>query len=412
MHFEGEIRHLVDQRFPDKANTNVLDAGAGSGKYRSVLFDYSNLDAVEIWEPYIEHFRLEKRYRNVFRGNVRAISKVGYDVVIYGDMLEHLTPEDARLELEECAAAGALAIVVVPYEYPQDAVGGNPHEEHLQDDLTHEIMRERYPMLRCELRHDTAGLYVLEPEAIKTGPLLKTEKVKLDLTKVRLAIGTPAYGGEVSLTYCISSVNTVFDWTTRGLPLHWLTIGSASVEKARNMLVAQFMANDWTHLLFVDADQGWDPRQIHRLLAMDQDVVGVAARKKTMRSEWAVNFLGEEIRLENGAAEVAGVGTGFLMIERQVFERMFEAYPELKIDLKSTESDPDRVLRSDQAEYYYALFAQTLENGRYLGEDLSFCKRWRRIGGRVHIDPVGDVVHIGTYEFKGSVASLFRDGED
>ena len=42
-----------------------------------------------------------------------------------------------------------------------------------------------------------------------------------------------------------------------------------------------------------------------------------------------------------------------------------------------------------------------IENGRYLSEDYTFCRRWQNMGGKVYVDPHVILDHVGTYTFKG-----------
>lgn len=127
----------------------ILDVGAGWGKYRDLLPDFDNMDACEIWEPYVDAERLRERYRDVFRCDVLDLlaDLVDYDVAILGDVMEHLSEVHAHLVLASCWQA----LVVVPFLYPQEAEeGGNPYERHVQADLTLQVMETRYPELRLE----------------------------------------------------------------------------------------------------------------------------------------------------------------------------------------------------------------------------------------------------------------------
>ena len=51
-------------------------------------------------------------------------------------------------------------IVAVPYQYEQGEEYGNVYEIHKQDDLTPEIVKKRYPMLKLLYGNDEYGYYV------------------------------------------------------------------------------------------------------------------------------------------------------------------------------------------------------------------------------------------------------------
>lgn len=139
------VRRLVVENFGWQ--TEILDVGAGWGKYREVLpASYKAVDACEVWQPYIEEEGLRGRYRHVWGVDVMDLDPhiiLGYDLVILGDVLEHLHVGDAQGLVATCQTV----IVVVPFEYPQGPEEGNPYEEHLQPDLTPAVMSTRYPRL-------------------------------------------------------------------------------------------------------------------------------------------------------------------------------------------------------------------------------------------------------------------------
>lgn len=151
------VRELVTLEHP--TSIRVLDVGAGQGKYRHILREYPCVDACEIWEPAIQENNLTKMYRHVHQGDVYDLMNVlksmysrrerdAYDVVIFGDVLEHLTRERALTTLQRAYAVCPDVIVVVPYLYPQEPHDDNEYQRHLQDDLTPELMCAEYPDLR------------------------------------------------------------------------------------------------------------------------------------------------------------------------------------------------------------------------------------------------------------------------
>ncbi len=162
------VRELITMKYPP--DTRILDVGAGQGKYRVLLTEYEYVYAVEVFEPYVEENNLRALYHKVYVQDVREfIDDYGYAflkgmVVIMGDVLEHLTLDDAQSVLDELRNYVEEIIVVVPYEYPQDEEDGNVHQRHLQDDLTVESMTRDYPeltLLEVEVRDDKPfkGIY-------------------------------------------------------------------------------------------------------------------------------------------------------------------------------------------------------------------------------------------------------------
>ena len=127
-------------------NSRVLDVGPGSGTYHTLLGDhFHSMDACEIYAPYIKRFKLTEKYKTVHNKSVTAFDNFDeYDLVIFGDILEHLTIEDTQTVLGKAKNVKQL-LIAVPFEYEQGASHGNDAEEHVQDDLTHENFMQRYP---------------------------------------------------------------------------------------------------------------------------------------------------------------------------------------------------------------------------------------------------------------------------
>lgn len=128
------------QYITDNYNTNskILDIGAGSGTYSDYLkpLGYINLDCVEVFQNYIEMFNLTSKYNKVINEDATKlnINFSDYDLIIIGDVLEHISEYDAKILLKKLSVTNV--IVAVPFESPQGESYNNMYEIHLQDDLT------------------------------------------------------------------------------------------------------------------------------------------------------------------------------------------------------------------------------------------------------------------------------------
>ncbi len=178
-------------------------------------------------------------------------------------------------------------------------------------------------------------------------------------------------------------------------------IGNSLIADARNKLVAGFLASAHTDLVFIDADLSWQPADLLRLLRHDADVVaGAYQRKDRAKVDFSVKF-GPRIQADTqGLLPAERVGTGFLRIRRTVLERLVAAHPQLA--LRKHDGSP--------APHLYALFDTSIVDGRYVGEDFTFCDRWRALGGQVMVDPEIGLAHHGSAAYDEPLKKyLLRD---
>ncbi len=127
----------------------VLDIGPGVGTYAKLLAGpgVRRLTGVEIWEPYVHTYRLREYYDNVIVGDAREVELPESDVVILGDVAEHMSEADALALWDRAAVAARRAVYLsIPIvHYPQGSIEDNPHEHHVVDDWNHARVLETFP---------------------------------------------------------------------------------------------------------------------------------------------------------------------------------------------------------------------------------------------------------------------------
>lgn len=252
------------------------------------------------------------------------------------------------------------------------------------------------------------------------------------LKKKHIFIATPCYGGQVTEPYMRSILRLGMMCNRYDIPFTMSTLANESlVTRARNTLTAFFMASEATHLFFIDADIEFDAEDVLRMVAYDQPVIAGAYPKKSVdwngvrkaaehgetdlpehASNYAINFdfvkdaqgkPTNNIQIENNLIRLHDAGTGFMCIQREAIQKLFDAHPELKYT-NDINIDP----KYDP--YLYALFDTWIEpeSNRYLSEDYTFCRRWQATGGKVYLDPRVNLNHVGHYTFTGNIRRLFR----
>lgn len=146
-------KDIVLEWYRQIAPKTVVDIGAGSGTYarlmrakdtpECILADRgepvrivwpNHWTAVEAWEPYVSQYDLTAWYDQVLIGDLRRLSwpALAADLVIAGDVLEHMHREQACTVLRRIKQGAQHLIVSIPVLHlPQEAVNGNPYEQHI-----------------------------------------------------------------------------------------------------------------------------------------------------------------------------------------------------------------------------------------------------------------------------------------
>ena len=256
-----------------------------------------------------------------------------------------------------------------------------------------------------------------------------------ELRKNKLFVATPMYGGMNHGLYMKSCLDLQTVMIRYGIEVKFSFLFNESlITRARNYLVDEFLRTDFTHMMFIDSDIHFDPNDIVALMALDKDVIGGPYPKKSIN--WAniaetarknpdlnpkelENLVGEYVfNVVKGTQqfqvseplEVMEIGTGHMLIKRQVFDKMAKEYPNIRYK-------PDHIGQAhfDGSRYIHAYFDTVIDtidsmvgggSERYLSEDYMFCQMWRKMGGQIYLCPWMKTQHIGTYAFTGNMPAV------
>tara|TARA_B100000085_G_scaffold176036_1_gene160338 strand:- start:4523 stop:5245 length:723 start_codon:yes stop_codon:yes gene_type:complete len=189
--------------------------------------------------------------------------------------------------------------------------------------------------------------------------------------------------------------------------------------------------------MFIDSDIHFNPNDVLTLAALDKEIIGAPYPKKCIAWEKVRNavdagladedpnkleeYTGDfvfnpaegtsEIKLTE-PVEVLEIGTGFMMVERSVFEKFRDAYPQF-----SYKPDHNRSEHFDGSRYIHSFFDTVIDsdafagegsNGsdRYLSEDYMFCQFTRKLGIKTWFCPWMQLGHVGSYVFNGTMGAL------
>jgi hypothetical protein len=201
-----------------------------------------------------------------------------------------------------------------------------------------------------------------------------------------------------------------------------LMLNESLITRARNRLAHDFLSSDSTHLMFIDADIGWQPYDIVEMVRADVDVIcGIYQKKEinwtdvhaavlrdvpanelhqytgsfvvnTIEGKYAVGVINKPIEIEKG-------GTGFMLIKKEVIAKIKDNVPHYKNDM-FTIVDPKDV-GTEIANMFDTSICPVSQ--RYLSEDYHFCSLVRSNGFRVWAAPWAQLTHTGTYIFSGGL---------
>lgn len=200
---------------------------------------------------------------------------------------------------------------------------------------------------------------------------------------------TPCYGGMVTAAYLGSCLNLRSELDHIGLDHDWLFGTKESlINRARNELTASFLATDYTHMMWLDADIEFQPADVAAIWNLEADIgVGVYAMKRADKqwyAAWKNGKLVTDLDQFKEPIEVDYAGTGFMLIRREVIETLVKKVG--SYEMRSGSRAP-------------GLYMTPIYNDCLESEDYHFCRIAREEGYKVIMDPSVRLGHIGQYRY-------------
>lgn len=246
--------------------------------------------------------------------------------------------------------------------------------------------------------------------------------------RVKILIASPSYDGTVRNEYMRSVMALIESFRQRQIAWDLLIESATILSTMRSVMASQaLLDSSYTHLLFIDTDLQFTVASIEKLITTDTDVIGCAYPYRTIPLHlptpptdqplrhtisamvpYALTFPDgiRQVDVQAGICEVQSIGTGLLLIRRQVLERL-------------AASDVVRSYRVGfpytqwyRGSTYHGFFSLLERDGCELGEDFSFCHRWTEgCGGRIHALVDQEVAHIGPLPVLGRYTDRLRSGK-
>lgn len=248
-----------------------------------------------------------------------------------------------------------------------------------------------------------------------------------------LSILTPMYGGMLVCNYFESFLKLLMMLGHYHIPFaHTFTYNESLITRARNRLVDEFLKKqETTHAVFIDADIGFEPQDILAMMELDRDIIGAPCSKKSLRwdrvqavvKKNGQTYTGEQLshlagdfvfnfekfegtrQLQIGELqEMRNMGTGLLMIKREVFEKYRESYPERWYEGRGDAS----ALPGPIHDFFRT--GVNPETHDYDSEDYCFCQDCKAIGFKVWMAMWARTSHMGTYKFIADMPAVAAAG--
>jgi hypothetical protein len=253
---------------------------------------------------------------------------------------------------------------------------------------------------------------------------LKVAPLVAPKPKASLFVATPMYGGMCTGLYASAIMQLVGVCGQNQLQMYYsFMMNESLITRARNSMAYDFLKSDATHLMFIDADIGFNPQDIPRMVNADVDIICGLYPKKEINWVEVTEAVKrgvppQELQHHTGAfvvnlphgqqttsgdinkpLEIANGGTGFMLIKREVFEKLETKVPSYTNDMYHA---VDTVREVKIIKEFFTTSIEE-ESNRLLSEDYHFCKIAREAGFKVYAAPWAHFTHTGTYGFTGAL---------
>lgn len=245
----------------------------------------------------------------------------------------------------------------------------------------------------------------------------------------KLFVATPMYGGQCYGAYTDSMIKLALHCREKGIDFHYFPIFNEShIDRARNVCADEFLLSDSTHLLFWDGDLSARPGEAVKLMSYREEIIcGLYPKKrinwKLIRNavlmgigrddpEELARYIGDlvftpalrpDANTSRSIFEISDIhegGTGFMLIKREVLERIALMRPDLRIPRFMEKPD------SHLMTWFFDGQLDDTPRRRFITEDYSFCKLARSAGYNIYLAPWIKFTHHGYYQFQGDISRI------
>jgi len=262
---------------------------------------------------------------------------------------------------------------------------------------------------------------VMDPYEKATLPMWKPDTGQTT-PKTSLFVATPVHS-ECSIHYTQALLELQQICFKEKIKITFQLLKSSLITQGRNLCVSGFLESNYSHMLFIDSDIYFNAKSIIEMIKKDKDIISIPYPLKTIMWEKAMEKIKnnsiknvddlkksfnsypmrvenhKDITLDNGVIKVTHSPTGCMLIKRSVFSKLIEKYPDKGI-VQKTVINGEYVNKPHMWNFFDCIHDP--ETKTYLGEDFSFCKLWKDIGGECYAYVNDSIIHVGEHQYEGS----------
>ena len=261
----------------------------------------------------------------------------------------------------------------------------------------------------------------LDEDALVEPIWVEKKIIPKEISPFKLYVATPCHS-EVSLHYVQSLLDLSRLCHMNKIHVEFCILKSSLVTQGRNLCVSGFLESKCTHMLFIDSDISIGAKTILKMLQAQKELISVPYPLKAFLWDKGFDEIAQgnvkkpkdleqifnsypmkvadknDILLKDGIIEITHAPTGCMLINRSVFDKLIEKYPEREIK-QNTVINSKLVLKKHMWNFFDTLHDP--KEKTYLGEDFAFCKLWKDIGGKCYAYILDEITHVGEHQYTG-----------
>lgn len=230
----------------------------------------------------------------------------------------------------------------------------------------------------------------------------------------KIFIFVPAFGQQITATTFLTSHALQQHLMSKNIQGGISTLSFPDIAELRSMAATIWYDTmpDTSHLLFIDADMGFQPDMVTDMLLLDEPIVGTIYPQRKLPLSWAGSGTGTPTTERRGNFMIVeGVGMGCTLIRRDVITRMLAEMPHL-IDTRLELHPAGETLRQAGTNRIIRAFEKLdLPERGLVSEDLSFCIRWNQLGGKVWAGIGYRISHVGPFDYAGRYLDIVEQAQ-